>query len=325
MEMEEKVMKWMESLPYPAVALLPTKKGIHRNRLAKRLLPSLTQLKESLFACEQWDEEFLREIRLEDISYLVVALPETDGVRLLCFFENFLPLHEAFSRLIVGKMKDFFWTLLNEEEPFRNPGNFIHPDQVAARACSLRMHGDDYLRLLSVSEMRFSEEAKSCCLEGFFGHLQRALELRGIRIGCRFPEKSTVLSTGELLSFLVLNLVHFFRLFAGDQQIFLTATEEATGVRFSIEFTDEGDIASSLESLIRFGKGEEKSLLALPMFCVLRVCLEQGISWSVRQEGDVFSISFLLAKGDELPVLFLSDPAATEGSVLVQMTKWIFS
>ncbi|MBE6712428.1 MAG: hypothetical protein E7580_02775 [Ruminococcaceae bacterium] len=321
--MEEKTVKWMERLPYPVLALAKNGKILHRNRLAKGLLPSLSKLREIL-PSNSFDGDFLQEMRLDGIAYLVVRLAERDGGCLLCFFEHFLPLQEGLSRAILGKMQDFFWTLFEKEgmESFGKNGAYL--DQIAARACSLRRSGDDYLRLLSNRDS-FCEEKKICSLSGFFNYLQRALDAMGIRASFRFPEHVNVLSEGEVLSYLVLNLIHFARLYEGESFVFLDVTEEGDHLRFSVEFSDGGGVASSLETLIRCGKEDEKLLCTLPMLCVLRICLDKGIPWTAERRDEKIRFSFLLSKGKEAPVLFLSDATAAEVAKLLQMVKNIFS
>ncbi len=73
------------------------------------------------------------------------------------------------------------------------------------------------------------------------------------------------------------------------------------------------------------GEKNEKILHTLLMLCILRVCMEKGIPWTVEERDGKLSVSFLLAKGDEKPVLFLSDATAAEVSQLLQMVKGMFS
>ncbi len=318
--MDKQFIKWLDALPYPAVAVPAGQGRPHCNRLARRLLPPLPILGD-VFDCPSVD--FLREVKLDGITYLVVTFSTENGDSVYCFFEHFLPFQEVLSRAIVSKMQDFFWTILNKEE--HSDSENVHLlDQIAARACSLRMQGEDYLRLLNVNQILGKESPQTCCLGGFFGHLQRALEVRGIRVSFRFQEDLTVLSEGGVLSFLVLNLVHFVRLFEGERNICVVVTEEETVIRFSVEFPDDGAIASSIEEMIRYSKGSEKLLYTLPLLCILRVCLEKGIPWSLQQREEMFSFSFLLEKGEEIPVLFLSDATKSEVSRLLQMVKLFF-
>lgn len=322
--MEEKFEKRLEALPYPAVVLPKEGRRLYRNRLARRLLPPAARLREILTAAELENDDFLRKIRLDSIDYLLVSLALENGAVAFCFFEHFLPLQEALSRALVRKMKDFLWALLEKEnEPLS--GNAVYLDQIAARACALRSHGDDYLRLLDAAELFCGEKPQTCSLEGFFVHLKRALDVRGIPTVFSFPKGATVLSEGAVLSYLVLNLVHFARLFEGERQVELSVCSEAEGLCFSVSFPDDGAVASSLEDLICRGQEHEKLLYLLPMLCILHVCLEKGIPWSVRQEGELLFFSFVLAKGIEKPVLFLSDATAEEIAQLLQMIKIFFS
>lgn len=322
--MEEKLEKWLDAMPYPAVTLPEKGKRFYRNRLARRLLPPSGKLREILSAHTFENEDFLQEIRLDSIAYLLVVLPMADGVRVLCFFEHFLPLQEALSRALVRNMKEFFWALLDKEnEPCA--GQVVYLDRIAARVCAMRAQGDNYLRLLDASELSRGETAKTCSIDGFFAHMKRALDICGIQTELSFPRGATVLSEGSVLSFLVLNLVHFVRLFEGERRIRLSVSEEGEYLRFSVSFPDGGAVAASFENLICNREGDEKLLHTLPLLCILRVCLENGIPWSVGQDGDMLSVSFLLAKGEEKPVLFLSDATAEEIAQLLQMIKNFFS
>lgn len=313
--------KWMEALPYPAVAISGEKNGMSRNRLARRLLPPASRLRGQLSVL---DDDFMRELRLDGIVYLVLSMQMEEEGRLFCFFEHFMPLQEALSRAIVENMQDFFWTLLNKEE---NPDfeNLIRPDQIAARMYSLRRHGENYLRLINHAEIIKGDEAKTCSLGGFFRHLHKALDACGIPVSFQTCEGVTVYSESGVLSFLVLNLIHFAHLFEAKEQLFIEVEEEGTGVRFSMKISERGLVRATLEDLILRGKENEKILHTLPMLCILRVCMEKGIPWTVDERDGKLSVSFLLAKGDEKPVLFLSDATAAEVSQLLQMVKGMFS
>lgn len=323
--MEQKIGKRMDALPYPAVRLSPTGKILYRNRFARCLLPPLGRLKEELRGCASLEENFLQRIRLDGIDYLAVAFADCDGERLLCFFENFLPLHEGLSRAILGKMQDFLWDLMNREKTDSEANNLIRLEHFAARACSLRANAEDYLRFLNADEVLKGEEAKSCSLSGFFGYLNRALRVRGLQVDFDFPDETTAFSEGEVLSYLVLNLVYFVRLFCGDRRVSLKVTEEGEGLRFAVCFEDDGKVEGAFETLLCREKEDETSLCILPLLCILRACREKEIPWLAERQGNVFSFSFVLAKGEKTPVLFLSDPAAAEVLALLQMVKTIFS
>lgn len=322
--MEENFEKRLEALPYPAVILPIKGKRLYRNRLARRLLPPAARLRELLTASRLESDDVLKEMRLDSVAYLLISLALEDGDTAFFFFEHFLPLQEALSRALVLRMKDFLWALLEKEHEAHSQ-NAVYLDQIAARACALRSHGDDYLRLLDASDLLFAEEAQSCSLDGFFGHLKRALDVRGIQTSFSFPKGSTVLSEGAVLSYLVLNLVHFVRLFEGERRVKVSVQSRANGLRFSVNFPDDGAVVSSLEELICRGGVHEKLLHILPMLCILRVCMAKGIPWSVSRKGNRLSFSFILAKGIEKPVLFLSDAAAEEIARLLQMIKTFFS
>jgi len=317
--MNETLTEWLESLPYSAVAVPEEKGRVYRNRLARRLLPPPSRLTEALRVSER---ELLSEVCLDGIRYLVVRLP-AEKASLYCLFEHFSPLQEMLSRGLVGRMQNFLWDLMDREEK-GEPCASLSPDQIAARARSLRMHSDGYLRLLNVGEHLKDKERATCCLDGFFGYLQRALSACDVSASFRFREGCAVVTTGEELSFLVLNLIHLAHLFETERSACLEAREEESGVRFSIEFRDGGAVASSLEEMIRFGKSGEGLLCSIPLLCVLRVCLERGIPWSVRRNGENLACSFLLPKGTEKPVLFLSDPAAEEVSALLRTVRTFF-
>lgn len=319
--MEKQMTKWTEGLPYPAITVCGEKKRMSRNRLAKRLLPPASRLRGQL---SELTDDFMREMRLDGIAYLVLSMQIGENCRLFCFFEHFLPLQEALSRAIVENMQDFFWTLLKKEE---NPDfeNLIRPEQIAARMYSLRRHGENYLRLINHAEIIGCGEAKSCCLGGFFRHLHKALDACGLSVSFRACEDMTVYSESGVLSFLVLNMIHFAHLFEAEKQLSVEVEEEGDGVRFSMKIPDCGEVRSSLEELILRGKENEKALSAMPMLCILRVCMEKGIPWTVTERSGELSLSFLIAKGDEKPVLFLSDATAAEVSELLQMVKGLFS
>ncbi len=319
--MREQTRKWLDTLPYPAVVTPKETGRMYRNRFARCLLPVSNRLKEELF---DFGGDFIKELRLDGITYLVLALPEPDGSRVFCFFQHFLPLQEVFSRAIMEKIQDFFWTLLNKEDTLI-PENAAQSDQIAARACFLRRHGDNYLRLLNTPKILEKEEAKSCSLAGFFTHLHTALAACDVGISFQFRDGATVCSESSVLSFLTLNLIHFAHLFEGERNISLNVEEEAEGVRFSVEFSDGGAVADAMENLIRYGRESDKLLNTLPMLCVLRVCMEKGIPWCIKQKSGKLSFSFLLAKGDERPALFFSDATAAEVAEFLQMVKEIFS
>ena len=321
MTVEKQIEKWMETLPYPAVAISAEKNGVSRNRLARRLLPPVSRLRGQLLS---GSEDFIREMRLDGIAYTVLTLPAGEEERLFCFFEHFLPLEEAFSRAIVGKMQDFFWSLLSKEGEF-DAESPVRLDRIAARVCSLRMHGENYLRLINKGEIHGTDEAKTCSLGGFFGHLHKALDAFGIPVSFRACDEVTVYSESTVLSFLVLNLIQFAHLFEAEKDLCLEVSEEGEGVRFSMEISDRGEVKSSLENLILCGKESEKILFTLPMLCVLRVCMEKGIPWSVTEREGKITFSFLMAKGEGEPALFLSDAVAPEVSELLQMIKVMFS
>lgn len=317
--MEKEIAMRMETLPYPAVAISAGENGVIRNRFARRLLPPVSRLRGRLLKLSQG---FLEELRLDGITYLVLSIAVEDGALLFCFFENFLHFEEAFSRAILGKMQDFFWSLLSKEG-VPDSRDAVRLDQIAARAGSLRMHGENYLRLVNRAVLSESGEAKTCSLGGFFGYLQKALESCGISVSFRVRENLTVYSESAVLSFLVLNLIHFVRLFEAREQLCLEVTEMSEGIRFRMEFSDQSEVRSSLEDLILYGKENPKLLFTMPMLCILRVCMEKGIPWSATENEGRFSFSFLLAKGDEKPILFLSD-AAAEASELLQMIRGTF-
>ena len=322
--MEENFEKRLEALPYPAVVLPMKGKRLYRNRLARRLLPPSARIRELLTASRIENDDVLKEIRLDSVAYLLVSFALEDGDTAFFFFEHFLPLQEALSRALVLSMKDFLWVLLEKENEAHSQ-NAVYLDQIAARACALRSHSDDYLRLSDASELLFEEKAQSCSLDGFFGHLKRALDVRGIPTSFSFPKGSTVLSEGAVLSYLVLNLVHFARLFEGERRVKISVQSRANDLCFSVNFSDDGAVVSSLEELICRGGVHEKLLHILPMLCILRICMEKGIPWSVSRKGNRLFFSFVLAKGIEKPVLFLSDAAAEEIAQLLQMIKTFFS
>ncbi len=321
--MNKSFEKWLDALPYPAVILQKESGNLRCNRMARRLLPPAVRLRGILAELFDGNEDLLQEIRLESVSYLLVGFSVTEGERLFCFFEHLLPLQEAISRVLVQKMRDFFWLLANREtEPKGN--NTAYLDQIAARVCALRSRSDEYLRLLDVPD-GFCEESKSCCLDGFFTYLQRALDIQGIHASFSVPKGVTVVSQGTILSYLVLNLLYFVHLYEGEHRIKLLVLKENTHVRFSVSFRDEMSIMSSLESLIYSGDGDENVLRILPMLCILRVCLENQIPWTLQRNGASATLSFLLPKGEEKPVLFLSDAVSAETAKLMEMVKIFFS
>lgn len=319
--MEKHLEKWMEALPYPAAILCDEKNGVSRNRLARRLLPPATRLRGQL---ADLSDEFMRELKLDGIPYLVLSVPLGENTRLFCFFQNFLPLQEAFSRAVVEGMQDFFWTLLNRKEDPATE-NLIRLDQISARVCSLKRHGENYLRLINNGELAELGEAETCSLDGFFRHLQKALASCDISVFFRDGEGVNVYSESAVLSYLVLNLIQFAHLFEAEKHLFVAVKEEGDGIRFSMEISDRGEVKASLEDLILRGKERETVLFTQPLFCILRVCMEKGIPWTVSECGDKLSVSFVLAKGIEKPALFLSDATAAEVSELLQMIKGMFS
>lgn len=318
--MKEQMKIWMDALPYPAVVMTEGKGRLLRNRLARCLLPSSSRLNGVL---SEFGDEFMRELSLDGVSYLVVAFSE-ENERIFCFFEHFLPFQEVLSRAVVGKMQDFLWSLLNEEERPCLETSLFH-EQISARVCSLRRHGDNYLRLLNTASILGKEEASTCSLNGFFHCLQTALLACGVGVSFEVREEATVYTESGVLSFLVLNLVHFARLFEGEENVCLDVSEETDGFRFSVTVSDEGSVADSFEKLIRYGKDGDALLNTLPLLCILRVCMEKGIPWTVKQHNGKISFSLLLAKGEKKPVLFFSDATAAEVARFLQMVQSFFS
>ena len=155
--------------------------------------------------------------------------------------------------------------------------------------------------------------------------MKRALSARGLCINATFPKGATVCSQGSVLSYLVLNLVHFIRLYEGERSTAVLVTEEGGQMRFSVEFPDNGTVGTSLEAMICRGEVNEEILRTLPMFCILRMCLEKGICFSALAREGSFSFSFFLKKGDQSPALFLSDATAAEVVELLRIVKLFFS
>lgn len=317
--MEKQMTQWLETLLCPALSVSNGKNVMCRNRLARRLLPPAARLRGQLF---DFRDDFMKELLLDGVSYLVISLPLKES-QLFCFFEHFLPLQEGLSRVIVEKMQDFFWSLLCDEEN-ENHKNVVCLDQIAARVHSLRMYGENYLRLITRAQMIENAEAKTCSLKGFFMHLSKALNVYGVPVTFCDCRDLTVFSESAVLSFLVLNLIHFAHLFESKNPLSLEVSEEDEHVRFSMKISDRGAVKSSLESLILQGKGSEELLRVLPLLCILRVCMEKGIPWNVSVLKGETCFSFSLAKGSEDAVLFLTDSVAEEVSELLQMIKGIF-
>ena len=127
------------------------------------------------------------------------------------------------------------------------------------------------------------------------------------------------------LSFLVLNLIHFAHLFESKKNLFLEVAEEDGRVRFMMKIADCGAVKSSLENLILQGKSCEEILYTMPLLCILRVCMEKGVPWTVTTSEGETCVSFSLEKGSREAVMFLTDSVAEEVSELLQMIKGIFS
>ena len=319
-------MKEYQEKSYPVV--ITNEKGdiLARNRLAQKLLPTLSRLKVFLQKSVFSKKEIICQARLDGITYFIACLPGEEGKVYVCFLEQFLPLYEPFSRMVLEEMNAFFWELLEEEK--RQEKEALFPgflDAVAARTHRLRQEEKSYLRLLKMKNYAPCERV-SCSVPGFFRHLSSALVNRGVRLFLDLPEELAVELSTEAFSLLALNLAQFAYLFEGADQIWIQAKEKRGKAELSFSFEDPNGFGKMLETLLC--TEEEKipgALLSTPLFCALCLCRKENISWKFYEEKGrlVFSVSLPLSI--TLPAAFLAESAAEEVRELLNLEKEWFS
>lgn len=323
----KEVDKKFQDLPCPVILVGEEGEVLWRNRLAQKLLPPPCRLKRFLYQFQEKQGEIVFEAELDKIRYFVAVFPENNGAFRLCFFEDFLPFYEPFSRVVLEEMQDFFWHLFEEKEQREKevsaPG-FL--DSLAARTYRLRQEEKAYLRLLKMRSY-VPQERVSCSVSGFFHHLQSALATRGLRLLLDCPENASAEFSTGAFSLLALNLIQFVYLFEGGDEVSVCVREAEEKIFFEFSFADPSGLSKVFGETFMEG-GDKKipdALVCSPLFCALCLCRRENVAWQILAENGQIRFAFSLPRALALPAAFLAESTSEEIGELMNLEKEWFS
>ncbi len=317
---KKELIRCIDTVYYPVLLCDENRRILHRNRLARALFPELALLK-GLLAKKK--EGLLWEGSVSGHTYYISEKKWPEGFVTVCFFENFLPFYEPFSRRIMEQVHELFWQHASRLAEGRLPAK--QNAALSARLVRMHMEEQNYLKLLQLKDY-LTPESRSCSLSGFFHHLSVALEGQGIAVKCTCDDDACALAPPSSLSFLILSLVQFSYLMEGARGISVTVRRRRTRYQLTLSVATGEETLALLEELIHGTAVPSPKILSLiPLFCTLMICRKDGIPWQFFVKGENACFAFSLKASVSAPEAFLGRRDSLEVADLLNRVRESFS
>lgn len=314
-----------ETFPFPALISDGRGNLLHRNRMAKGLLPSPWRLRRFLLQKREEKEIFSAQM---DGRYYFVGKIQREDCFLFIFLESFLPFYPAVSHALLKEAVEHMELLCKEEQTQTLPKEGKHLQEgLIARTVKIRRESDAYFRLLNAKSYATGRQAV-LDLPSYLEAVKRELAGKRVVLEVEKSEPLGACFSPSSLAFILLSVLQFVFLFQGEERIRAKAKKRGNRVALSLIFPDEEGLFAAFFALTEEEKTQKRPFPAgvglSPLFSALAVCREERLNVRILFENGQGTMEILLPGAGVLPEAFLGTEKSSLFLAIRQVVRELF-